>query len=82
MMILNDLFFILQWLIIFEVTEKIGNYGFSEVMLLWAISAGSYGIAHTFFEGAFRIKRTYQKMKICSFFYLIKFYKDKNCCYT
>ena len=55
MMILNDMFFILQWVIIFNVTEKIGNYGFNEVMLLWAISAGAYGVAHTFFEGAFNI---------------------------
>lgn len=55
MMILNDVFFILQWIIIFQVTDKIGNYGFKEVMLLWALSAGSYGVAHAFFEGAFNI---------------------------
>lgn len=53
MMILNNAFFILQWVIIFNVTESIGNYGFEEVMLLWALSAGSYGIAHLFFAGAF-----------------------------
>jgi len=55
MMILNNAFFILQWVIIFQVIDKIGDYGFKEVMLLWAISAGSYGVAHTFFEGAFNI---------------------------
>lgn len=55
MMILNNAFFILQWVIIFQVTDKIGNYGFKEVMLLWSISAGSYGVAHTFFHGAFNI---------------------------
>lgn len=53
MMILNDLFFILQWTIIFSLTSTMGGYGLREVMLLWALSAGSYGIAHTFFEGAF-----------------------------
>lgn len=55
MMILNDAFFILQWIIIFEVTDTIGNYGFEEVMLLWGLSAGSYGIAHLFFARAFSI---------------------------
>jgi ABC-2 type transport system permease protein len=55
MMILNDAFFILQWIIIFGVTESLGGYGFREVMLLWAISAMGYGIAHAFFSGAFNI---------------------------
>ncbi|MBE5736681.1 MAG: hypothetical protein E7356_04970 [Clostridiales bacterium] len=55
MMICNNAFFIIQWLIIFSVTDRIGNYGFEEVMLLWALSAGTYGVAHVFFEGAFNI---------------------------
>lgn len=55
MMILNDLFFILQWLIIFSITPSIGGFGFRECMLLWSLSAGSYGFAHLFFEGAFHI---------------------------
>lgn len=55
MMILNNALFILQWIIIFQVADKIGNYGFQQVMLLWALSAGSYGVAHAFFEGAFNI---------------------------
>jgi len=56
MMIFNDLFFIIQWLIIFALVDNIGGYGFNEVMLLWAISAGGYGVAHTFFGGAWNIK--------------------------
>jgi ABC-2 type transport system permease protein len=55
MMILNNAFFILQWIIIFGVTESIGGYGFKEVMLLWALSAMGYGIAHALFSGAFNI---------------------------
>lgn len=55
-MILNDLFFIIQWVIIFSIVDDIAGYGFNEIMLLWAISAGSYGIAHAFFGGTFRIK--------------------------
>ena len=56
MMILNDLFFIIQWLIIFSLIDNIGGYGFDETMLLWAIAAGGFGIAHSFFGGAWNIK--------------------------
>ena len=35
MMILNDLFFIIQWFIIFQLVDNIGGYGFKETMLLW-----------------------------------------------
>jgi len=55
-MILNDAFFIIQIYIIFELVESIGGYGFNETMLLWAVSAGGFGFAHTFFNGAFNIK--------------------------
>lgn len=55
MMMLNNAFFILQWIIVFEVTDSIGGYGFKEVMLLWGLAAGSYGVAHVFFQGAFTL---------------------------
>ncbi len=56
MMILNDLFFIIQWYIIFQLVDNIGGYGFNETMLLWAVAAGGYGFSHTFFAGAWNIK--------------------------
>lgn len=56
MMILNDLFFIIQWYIIFQLVDNIGGYGFNETMLLWAIAAGGYGFSHAFFGGAWKIK--------------------------
>ena len=56
MMILNDLFFIIQWIIIFQLVDNIGGYGFNETMLLWAVAAGGYGFSHVFFGGAWRIK--------------------------
>lgn len=55
-MILNDLFFIIQWLIIFSLVDNIGGYGFKETMLLWGVCAGSYGFSHLFFAGAWRIR--------------------------
>ena len=56
MMILNDAFFIIQWYIIFNLVDNIGGYGFNETMMLWAISAGGYGISHAFFAGAWNLK--------------------------
>lgn len=56
MMVLNDLFFIIQWAIIFSLVDNIGGYGFDETMLLFAIAAGAFGFSHTFFYGAWNIK--------------------------
>lgn len=56
MMILNDLFFVIQWFIIFKLVDNIGGYGFKETMLLWAITAGGYGVSHAFFGGAWHMK--------------------------
>lgn len=56
MMILNDLFFIIQWLIIFKLVDNIGGYGFKETMLLFGIAAGGYGISHVFFGGTWYLK--------------------------
>ena len=55
MMIVNDSFFIVQWVIVFSIVPSIGGYGFNDVMLLWAMSAGGYGVAHSLFHGAFKI---------------------------
>ena len=56
MMVINDLFFIIQWFIIFDIVDNIGGYGFKETMLLWAVAAGGYGVSHAFFGGAWNIK--------------------------
>ncbi len=56
MMILNDLFFIIQWYIIFNIVDNIGGYGFYETMLLWAVSAGGFGFSYTLFGGAWNLK--------------------------
>ncbi len=56
MMVANDAFFILQWLIVFSLVDNIGGYGFNETMLLWAMSAGAYGFSHTFFGGLWDIR--------------------------
>lgn len=55
MMIVNNAFFIIQWLIVFSIVPNIGGYGFYDVMLLWALASGSYGVAQTFFAGAYSL---------------------------
>ena len=55
-MILNDALFIVQWVIIFSFVDDIAGFGFNECMLLWALSAGGFGVARVFFGGAWRIK--------------------------
>ncbi len=45
-MMLNNAAFIIQWTILFRLKENIGGYTLREVLLLWALSASSYGLAH------------------------------------
>jgi len=56
MMIFNDMFLLVKWVVIFTLVDNIGGYGFREVLVICAISAGGFGIAHTFFAGAWNIK--------------------------
>lgn len=55
MMLLNDAFFIFQWVIIFSIVDNIAGYTFDDVLLLWGLCAGTYGLAHALFENAFHI---------------------------
>lgn len=56
MMILNDLFFIIQWYIVFKLVDNIGGYGFHESLMLFGIAAGGFGFCHAFFGGAWKMK--------------------------
>ena len=55
MMIFNNATFIIQWITIFFIKDYIGGYTFKDVMLFWAISSGSFGLAHILFNGAYKI---------------------------
>lgn len=57
-MILNNAAFIVQWLIIYSITDTIGDYTFNDVLLLWAVAAGTYGVAHFFFANAYNLPNT------------------------
>ena len=82
MMVLNDLFFIIQWYIIFNIVDNIGGYGFKETMLLFAIAAGAFGFAHTFFYGAWSIKDAVYEGKLDVFLTQPKNVLINTCCST
>lgn len=54
-MILNNAAFIVQWVILFHLKEDIGGYTMEEVMLLWGLAAGSYGLARIICARAFAL---------------------------
>lgn len=54
-MMLNNGSFLIQWGILFRLREDIGGYGFREVMVLWGLSAGSYGLSHILFARVFSL---------------------------
>ncbi len=54
-MILNNAAFLVQWLIIFSLKDNIGGYGIKQVILLWGLASGTFGVAHFFFKEAFNL---------------------------
>ncbi len=80
MMILNDLFFIIQWLIVFSLVDDIGGYGFDETLLLFGVAAGAFGFSHTFFYGAWHIKDTVYEGKLDVFLTQPKNVLINTCC--
>jgi len=66
-MLLNNASFIIQWLVLYSLRENIGGYTFREVILLWGIAAGTYGVAHFFFERAFSLSEMINDGKLDSY---------------
>ena len=54
-MILNNASMIIQWIVLYSIKDDIGGYTFQELLLLWGIAAGAYGVAHFFFEKSFHL---------------------------
>lgn len=82
MMILNDLFFIIQWAIIFNLVDNIGGYGFNETLLLFGIAASGFGFSHAFFYGAWSIKEIVYDGKLDVFLTQPKNILVNVCCST
>jgi len=54
-MVLNNATFIIQWYLLFQLKENIGGYAMNEVMVIWGLSASSYGLSHIFFQNAYSL---------------------------
>lgn len=66
-MILNNACFMVQWLILFQIKEDFGGYTLKDVLLLWGLSAGTYGISHFFFKKAYHLSDIINAGKLDSF---------------
>jgi ABC-2 type transport system permease protein len=66
-MVLNNASFILQWLLLFSLKKDIGGYAMNDVMLLWGLAAGTYGLAHIFFQRAYSLPYLIINGKLDSF---------------
>lgn len=67
LMILNNASFIIQWLVLYSLKENIGGYSFKQVLLLWGISSGTYGISRFFFKKSFDLSDTIVNGKLDAF---------------
>ena len=66
-MILNNASFIIQWIILFSLKDEIGGYTIKEVVLLWGIASGVFGVSHILFYKAFDMSDLIINGKIDSF---------------
>jgi len=57
-MMLNNAAFAAFWLVLINRTGAVGGYGFSDVMLVWALVSTSYGLAHIVFGNIRQVGRT------------------------
>lgn len=63
-MILNNGSMIIQWIVLFSLKDNFGGYSFREILLLWGMASGVYGIAHFFFKNAFYLSNIINSGKL------------------
>lgn len=63
-MILNNSCMIVQWIVLFSLKSDMGGYTFREVLLLWGMAAGVYGVSHFFFKKCFSLSDTINSGKL------------------
>ncbi len=66
-MVLNNSMMIIQWIVLFSIKDNIGGYGFTDVLLLWAIAAGTYGVSHALFNNSFNLSKIIYMGKLDAF---------------
>jgi ABC-2 type transport system permease protein len=66
-MILNNSAFIIQWLLLFHIKSDIGGYVLNDIMVLWGLAAGSFGLTHILFHRTFSLSQLILTGKLDSF---------------
>lgn len=66
-MILNNASFIVQWIVLYSLKDNVGGYTFKQVLLLWGMAAGTYGVSRFFFKKAFSLSETINNGKLDSY---------------
>ena len=66
-MMLNNASMLIQWFLLYSLRENVGDYTFNQVLLLWAMAAGTFGFANFFFKKAFYISDTITNGKLDSY---------------
>lgn len=63
-MILNNACMIVQWIVLFSLKSDMGGYTFKQVLLLWGMASGTYGISHFFFKKCYSLSDTINSGKM------------------
>lgn len=66
-MILNDATILVQWFILFRLKDDIGGYTMREVMLLWGLTAASFGLSRVLFTRVFSLSELIISGKLDSY---------------
>ncbi len=66
-MILNNSCFIIQWILLYSIKDDVGGYTFKQVILLWGIAAGIFGVSHFFFKDSYDLSDTINTGKLDAF---------------
>ena len=66
-MILNNSAMIVQWVVLFSLKPEFGGYTLKQVLLLWALASGCYGVSRFFFAKAFSLSDTINSGKLDAF---------------
>ena len=66
-MILNNSSFIIQWVVLFSLKQEIGGYTMKEIILLWGMASGTFGISRIVFSRAFELSELIIEGKLDTF---------------
>ncbi len=66
-MMLNNACFIVQWIILYSLKNEVGGYSFKQILLLWGIAAGTFGVSHFFFKESYELSETINTGKLDAF---------------